>query len=237
MGGLVKHNFVASLRKITNSGALTSVIIFKASPLLRTDTLARFWGVFWIDGRSRFQLEQTLKQNVAKIGEVDLNHKAALSWLANQVEPWLLIIDNADDAAIDLMEYLPKGGRGYVLITTRNPGFQSIGNLDPSHFKFDGLKKEEAYSLLVRTAGLKDAITDELKWIAEKIVDALGYLALAIAVAGSAIREGYCRIQNYLQYFENLWQERGQIKARDQSTDDFEKKRFVLLYIECYSQS
>ena len=88
-----------------------------------------FWGVFWIDGRSRQLLKQTLLQNVARVRGVDANEKAALHWLSNLEERWLLIIDNADDPGIGLDDYLPKGNRGHVLITTRNPTNQSYGNV------------------------------------------------------------------------------------------------------------
>lgn len=175
-------------------------------------------------------MKQTLAHNVAKIGEVDLNHNAALNWLASQTRPWLLIIDNADDANIDLMEYLPKGRRGHVLITTRNPGYQSLGNVGPRCFKFDGLNKEEANALLFRTAGLS-ASSDEIKSWAAKIVDTLGYLALAISVAGSAISSGCCKIHEYIQYFEDMWQKRRQSKHRRDSSRDsnnFDQRRFVL---------
>jgi len=192
------------------------------------DRFARFWGVFWIDGRSHDQLRQTLSQNVAKLGRVDPNHKAALNWLSNQEERWLLIIDNADDPGIELKEYLPKGGRGYVLITTRNPGYQPLGNVEPGFFKFHGMKNEDASTLLLRTAGFYPS-SDEVTAFATKIVETLGYLALAIAVAGSAIREGYCRFQNYLRYFEDMWETRRRSQTRDRAMalDDFDERRCV----------
>ena len=185
--------------------------------------------MFWIDGRSIAQLKQTLAHNIAKSAEVDLNHNAALNWLAIQIKPWLLIIDNADDANIDLMEYLPKGRRGHVLITTRNPDYQSLGNVGPRCFKFDGLNKQEANALLFRTAGLS-ASSDEVESWAAKIVDTLGYLALAISVAGSAISSGCCKLSEYIQYFEDMWQKRRQSKHRRDSSRDsnnFDQRRLV----------
>lgn len=172
-------------------------------------------------------MRQTLTQNVAKFGEVDLNHNAALNWLANQQEPWLLLIDNADDAMIDLMEYLPKGGRGHVLITTRNPGYKSLGNVTPNHFKFAGLNNEEANALLFRTAGLSTLSAEEESW-ATKIVQTLGYLALAISVAGSAISRGCCKLHEYIQYFEDMWRKRLLSKRlASKEANNFEQQRWV----------
>jgi hypothetical protein len=97
---------------------------------------------------------------------------------------------------------------------------------------------------------------------AERIVETLGYLALAIAVAGKAIRHGYATIQNYLQYFEEVvskgmgkaitmsetladhfvhyfqWAERRSYKAHDSDkpVDDFEEQRYVSLCVSCFFQ-
>jgi len=180
-----------------------------------TDPLCRFWGVFWIDGRSRELLKQTLSQNVARIAGVDTNERAAMHWLSNLEERWLLIIDNADDPRIDLNDYLPRGSRGFVLITTRNPMIKSFGNVGQGHFQFHGLKNEEAVTLLLRSADQSHP-TDST--IVIQITKALGYLALAIAVAGGAIREGFCRLETYLQYHEAQRQKRPRRKGSQEFT-------------------
>ncbi|KAK4899558.1 hypothetical protein LTR27_003291 [Elasticomyces elasticus] len=191
------------------------------------DYQQRFWAVFWVDGRSHDQLKQTLSQNVASVGKVSNNHDAALHWLSNQNQRWLLIIDNADDPSIELYDYLPKGGNGYVLITTRNPGFQHLGNVGPRCLKFQELREREASMLLLRAAARPSSSSDES--MATKIVHTLGYLALAIAVAGRAIREGVCTFQNYLKHFEDTWAHK--VRSRDpghsRQADDFENKREI----------
>jgi hypothetical protein len=63
--------------------------------------------VFWVDGSSQKRLEQTFAQNVAEIGGVAPNSKAALQWLEKQNAPWLLIIDNVDDPDLELLDYFP----------------------------------------------------------------------------------------------------------------------------------
>lgn len=150
---------------------------------------------------------------MAKIGGVDPNHKAALSWLTRQKKRWLLIIDNADDPDVKLQEYFPKGQRGCVLVTTRNPNLRLMGNTGPEFFKFHGLRDDDASALLIRTAGLK-ASPEDVTPFAEKIVKVLGYLALAISVAGSAIFSGVSTIQTYLDYFEETWELRRKNKLR-----------------------
>lgn len=197
------------------------------------DSIFSFWGVFWVDGRSHSHLEQSLSQLVAEHAkERSPNHRSALQWLAGQEERWLLIIDNADDPSLDLKEYFPRGVRGFVLITTRNPGYKSLGNVGKRYFEFDGLPPDEASELLLQTAGLTP-MSDELSPVARAIVEALGYLALAISVAGSAISEGACQIQGYLRYFEDKWNDRQRLKdAKRRSSaalqEHFEQTRSVI---------
>ena len=150
-----------------------------------------------------------------------------MHWLSSLEHRWLLIIDNADDPNIDLHEYFPKGSKGYVLINTLNPSFQALGNVDPGYFDFKGMRPSEATALLLKTSSYPPASVQELGSLPAAIVDALGYLALAITVAGSTIRKGACRFQNYLPYFEEMSRLRfRRIKSTlIESSDDFEKKR------------
>ena len=191
-----------------------------------TDIVSSFWGVFCIDGRSHDRLQQSLV-NIAVQARAAPNYSAALHWLSNQDKRWLLIIDNADDPAIDLYDYFPKGGRGYILITTRNPSLQALGNVSPGHLEFKGLLPSDARTLLFKTSGHPPSRADELGTVAGKILDQLGYLALAINIAGSTIREGFCRFQDYLTYFEEMSIERIRKLRRPliHASDDFEEKR------------
>ena len=181
---------------------------------------------------------------MAKIGGTERNPEAALSWLTNRPEPWLLIIDNADNPEIELQDYFPRGQRGYVLVTTRNPTLRVLGNIGSGHFAFDQLTKSDASALLLKTANL-DSSWAEATPFASKIVETLGYLALAIVVAGRAIRNQVSTIQDYLQDFEARRRERwGSYKARDsekpasedQSEDgdeDKEQEQYVSLCTGC----
>jgi hypothetical protein len=42
--------------------------------------------------------------------------------LANTSQSWLLVFDNADNPKLSLTPYFPGGGRGDIIITSRNPG-------------------------------------------------------------------------------------------------------------------
>ena len=65
-------------------------------------------------------------------------------------------MDNADDRHVDLSEYFPRGGRGCLLITTRNPDHVQFGNVTPGFFEFQGMSDDEASTLLLRAARMKE---------------------------------------------------------------------------------
>ncbi|KAK1908964.1 hypothetical protein CFE70_009146 [Pyrenophora teres f. teres 0-1] len=171
--------------------------------------LNRYWGVFWIDGASEDRLKSSLISNVAEKGGVGKNHEAALHWLSNQDEDWLLIIDNADNPNVDLVDFFPQGANGHVLITTRNQDctYGNIGSM-----AFSGMHESDTNELFVRVA--KVAKSPENKQHMSDILKELGYLALAV-VAGSTINQGYCTLEYYLTYLQRVW--RGKLSERKSS--------------------
>lgn len=159
---------------------------------------------------------------MSKIGKVDFNVNAALHWLSNLSRPWLLIIDNADDPDLKLAEYFPRGNRGHVLVTTRDPGKKAYGTAGDRFFEFQGLSTSDASSLLLKAAGQTEPWDTVVSNIALSIAKALGYLALAITHAGRAIREEYCRLSEYLHYYERQWEQTRQnrLPVKDKDAAD-----------------
>ena len=146
------------------------------------------------------------------MAEVDANENAALYWLSNIKQRWLLLIDNADDNSISLEKYFPKGNRGHILITTRNPVHKVHGNAGPGFYDFEKLEADEANQLLLRAADQREShdvtathFTAKEFTAASSITKALDFLALAIIHAGAAIRQGLCTLETYLPFYEKSW--------------------------------
>lgn len=108
--------------------------------------------------------------------------------LTNTSHTWLLVFDNADDPKVSLTGYFPTGGRGDVIITSRNPDCQQYSTV--GHEEIGRMARDEALSLLTKTAYGQENIEhkDAINALGQ-IVDVLGCLALAIAQAGVYIRE------------------------------------------------
>ncbi|KAM0721367.1 hypothetical protein Q7P37_002291 [Cladosporium fusiforme] len=174
------------------------------------DLQDKYWGVFWIDGTNEDRLKDSLTSNVAEKGGVAKNYEAARNWLAGQKRKWLLIIDNADDPKIDLNRFTPVGGNGHVLVSTRNQecDFGNVGTVC-----FAGMEKKQGRQLFLRCANVKDSA--ENKSTVSKILKELGYLALAVVVAGTTIKQDLYKLAAYLDHLREWWKSR---RSRDKAT-------------------
>lgn len=146
---------------------------------------------------------------------------SAMHWLSHCKQPWLLVLDNADDPDTDISNYYPSEGNGHILITTRNPN--AIEHATAGHLRFHGMEPHEATSLLLKAAypsHQSSQPTTPSKWqLAEGIAIELGYLPLAIAHAGATIRRNIYTLDRYLKYY--LTQRRSTLShSRLQSVDE-----------------
>lgn len=158
-------------------------------------------------------------EEIGKIGGLERTQSAGKHWLSHIEEPWLLIINNADDPSIDLQNFFPEGERGCILVTTRNPEFrihQTVGSVE-----FKGLKKGEALLLLLKAADIRSPWNASTEERGNQIANTLGYLALALINAGSLILQRICDLTNYLdfynQYRRELGAKRRSLRASDQN--------------------
>ncbi|CAI0644734.1 unnamed protein product [Colletotrichum noveboracense] len=102
----------------------------------------RFRGVFYVDASnpttaSNNYLDISRVCNIQSHEEgIELEERIRIirSWLANQKDPWLLMIDGANSSDSALQEYIPKTGYGTVLITTTDENVALHGHTF-RHFK------------------------------------------------------------------------------------------------------
>ncbi|HWQ20416.1 MAG TPA: FxSxx-COOH system tetratricopeptide repeat protein [Methanotrichaceae archaeon] len=98
-------------------------------------------------------------------------------WLENN-PGWLLIFDNSQNPEV-LEKYLPKTGSGHVIITSKNPNWETMAKpLEVLEFT-----RDESIEFLLKRTGQND------KKAAEALANALGDLPLALEQAGAYIRE------------------------------------------------
>ena len=105
-------------------------------------------------------------------------------------EGWLLVFDNAEDPAI-VERFLPRIGRGHVLLTSRNPAWQGIA--DP--VSVDLLSLSAAARLLQQRTGNPD------QQAAEILAEELGRLPLALEQAAAYIGAQHLSLGRYLELY------------------------------------
>ena len=112
---------------------------------------------------------------------------AVKGWLG-QNRKWLLIFDNAQDPNA-LNRFLPQGGGGHVLITSRNP------NWEIKVLPVEVFEPEEAVDFILKRSNQDDHSS------AEALATKTGRLPLALEQAGAYIRGSGIKLTDYLARF------------------------------------
>ncbi|CCA73811.1 hypothetical protein PIIN_07765 [Serendipita indica DSM 11827] len=149
--------------------------------------------VYFVDARSEEALQQGL-QNIVYSMKSGLSQRWSSSILTS-LEAWMVILDNADDPSLKVLEYFPRYGNGNIIITTRNSAY---ANLTCNFQALEALESESAVELLLSSSGYERS--SDNKESAFAIINALGRLPLAIAHAAGYIRLHQC-LRTYLDIY------------------------------------
>jgi tetratricopeptide (TPR) repeat protein len=134
---------------------------------------------------------------------------AVFQWLRSQdeiEENWLIIFDNADDVTWGLRQVIPRGSHGTILLTSQDNKSRQVVRGGCEELHVDTLEPEEARALLLRHLQLDDSeMTKEIIHNCEAVAKQLGYLALAVGLAGAYIansdKEKPDALREYLKDF------------------------------------
>jgi len=167
------------------------------TPLLTL--LLSFWGIFFVDISSASTADQAFC-SLAQMHGVGDDVEAFKRWLTHSTDAWLLFLDNADDPAVDVSRYIPVGGRGTIIITTRNPDCRIRATAGSS--QVGEMSRSEAISLLLRASG-EEHTEDSRRNRAQPVVENLGRLALGIIHAGAVIRQKLYTFEEYCDAYKS----------------------------------
>ncbi|KAF2003883.1 hypothetical protein P154DRAFT_519784 [Amniculicola lignicola CBS 123094] len=160
--------------------------------------------ILWIDAKdedsvrssfercaSELQLSVDRTQNQGSSLPDSLVVQAVLQWLRSRKETddaWLVIVDNADDVSWGVKKVLPKGDRGSVIITSQDSQSRKLVDGGCEGVRVDTMEPLEARVLLLRHLDLVfGLVPGEILKDCDKIAGKLGYLALAVDLAGAYI--------------------------------------------------
>jgi len=121
--------------------------------------------------------------------------EAVRCWLEKN-EGWLLVFDNAQNFEY-LEDYLPRAGKGHVIITSRNQHWGGVARM----LSVDVFNQNESVEFLLRRTEQND------EGAASALADALGNLPLALEQAGAYIEETGTSLASYLKLFQERQKE------------------------------
>ncbi|KAG9093323.1 hypothetical protein FS749_014584 [Ceratobasidium sp. UAMH 11750] len=157
--------------------------------------------VIYVDATSAESLKAALK-DIALARRIGRTYNDALLWLSSYTKPWLLMFDNADDPSIGLSQYFPSGTHGRILVTTRSRDIALLAKGPDSDYNVSAMEPAEGLQLLMTVSRMNDqTLSDEEKGAAIGILQAVGYLALAIVQAGAYVWRVSCSFAHYLDLY------------------------------------
>jgi hypothetical protein len=178
----------------------------------------RYSYVFWISGTSVDKLNHGLAKVLDLVGHPDryLQEQSAKLigaqlWLEEPHDcDWLLVFDNVDSSALDFLRtYLPRrNARGNILFTTRRADMAKnlvtmVGN-HHSTLSLRSMKLDDAANLLLKDAGFDmRVVSPALLSHAEELVECVGRLPLAVAQAGSCMKQTHVNIEEMLELYKS----------------------------------
>lgn len=164
--------------------------------------------VFWVWAASRETLVANFLSLAERLGLQEKDERdqqqgveAVKRWLATN-DGWLLVMDNADEPSL-VQEFLPANHKGAILFTTRSYATGTIA----TNVEVKKLSHSEGTLLLLRQAkfletqaSLEQAPTTD-RAVAERIVQEMDGLPLALMQAGAYIEETGCSLAGYLDLY------------------------------------
>jgi tetratricopeptide (TPR) repeat protein len=159
-----------------------------------------FWGVFWVDVGKAATAENDFITIAKLLGQSVESVPDALHILASTKQPWLLILDNADDTDFDYQAYLPSGTHGAILMTSR---VSHCKRYSLEQFEaLEGLENEDSKELLLKAADIPKESWLSHSSQAQEVVQLLGSHTLALIQAGAYIAKGHCELHQYPMVYQ-----------------------------------
>jgi len=169
--------------------------------------------VFWVQAASKetiitdfTKITQMLHLSTASLNESHYNQQQLLSlvkdWFIHHTN-WLLIFDSADNLLL-IQEFLPVGGKGHLLITTRDQAVESMAK----SFEVEKFTEEDGLILFLKRAKIIEQAEEaakialQEKEVAEALVTMMDYFPLALEQAGAYIVEMRCNLLRYYDMYK-----------------------------------
>ncbi|KAM0339924.1 hypothetical protein ACHAPU_010757 [Fusarium lateritium] len=189
--------------------------------------------VFWVHGGSKVMFEESYR-SLADVLALPRRHEPEVNVLAlvrdwlqrDDIAPWLMVVDNADDVNVffpdkgpddmsrdHLASYLPKSINGKIVVTSRSlDAAERLVGSNQATLRIPVMVEEQALELLQRQLENK---TDEA--VAEDLVRMLDCIPLAVKQAAAYINRRSPRVtpSSYLREFSRSEKQKDSLLRSD----------------------
>ncbi|CAB4035158.1 Stress-induced-phospho 1, partial [Paramuricea clavata] len=171
-------------------------------------------GVYWFSGEDNTTFENSVYDVATRFGtqrdSFGLTFSATLEMISRNKNPWLIILDNMDQSSLSSNVVKLVSGpwqqdaSGHLVITTRRKPTALANDIrdfdERCVLSLKCFEIEEGKKFLFRRVGTVH--DEEVDRVAEKLVQQLGGLPLALEQAGAYIKSLPCTIPQYLELYE-----------------------------------
>jgi parallel beta-helix repeat protein len=172
-------------------------------------------GVYWFSGEDDTTFENSVYDVATRFGtqsdSFGLTFSATLEMISRNKNPWLIILDNMDQSSVSANVVKLVSGpwqqdaSGHLLITTRRKPTALANDIrdfdERCCLSLKCFEIEEGKKFLFRRVGIVH--DEEVDRVAEKLVQQLGGLPLALEQAGAYIESLPCTISQYLEHYDS----------------------------------
>jgi tetratricopeptide (TPR) repeat protein len=170
-------------------------------------TKKEYTATLWVDATSEGSVQKAFAAISQELKPPDMSLqdnqrvRYVIDTLQEWPDPWLMVFDNYDDpeAFNNIQDYMPVSEQGRVLITSRHAASKELADGDDA-IELLGLPKPDALTLLFKQSQVSETASTLEE--AEKIIDRLGYHALAITQAGSYIRAQKINVKDFFAHYD-----------------------------------
>lgn len=191
----------------------------------------RYNPILWIDATDEEAVRSSFRRCAAELGLseegtekqgsvlTDGVVQAVLRWLRDRTEAddeWLVIVDNADDVSWGIQKIMPKGKQGSVIVTSRDDRSVMLVPGACELVCVGVMSALEGTALLLQHLQLDAASAfEDVRQNCDKVAQKLGYLALAIDLAGAYIGNDSAPELALLQYVADYDRHRDELLQMD----------------------
>ncbi|KAK5056742.1 hypothetical protein LTR84_012274 [Exophiala bonariae] len=165
----------------------------------------KYRGIFWINSSlasSAAQSLVTIAHSLDASAVAGLSNEAKADFVRHTLERWdglwLMVLDNCDNPTYfeDVEHFIPQGGKGNVLFTSRHQGLRELGHL----IEIPPMPNDPGVALLLHR--YRNINTSQYQLQATPIVKRLGGLALALDQASAYLEYKGIPIGNLSDFLE-----------------------------------